>query len=118
MKTRIIKGLLIGIVAGIIDVIPMLAQGLTWDANIAAFLLWVVVGFMIATSSLKMAGVLKGILLSVLCLLPSIPIIGWKEPASLIPVIIMTLILGALAGLVFNRLTKDRRLSDSGPVIM
>ena len=118
MKTRIIKGLLIGIVAGIIDVIPMLAQGLTWDANIAAFLLWVVVGFMIATSSLKMAGVLKGILLSVLCLLPSIPIIGWKEPASLIPVIIMTLILGALTGLVFNRLTRERRLSDSGPVVM
>ena len=95
MKRRLATGLLIGVVAGVIDVIPMVMQGFTWDANISAFLLWVVVGFMIATSNLKLPAVLKGITISFLCLLPSVLIIGWKEPISLIPVFAMTLILGA-----------------------
>lgn len=30
-------GLLLGLVAGIIDVISMIIQDLTWDANISAF---------------------------------------------------------------------------------
>ena len=30
-------GLLLGMVAGVIDVIPMIMQNLTWDANISAF---------------------------------------------------------------------------------
>ena len=107
MGRRIVTGLLIGIVAGIIDVLPMLWQGLTWDANLSAFSLWVVVGFMLATSNLKLPPALKGIVLSCLCLLPSVFIIGWKEPVSLLPVLVMTLILGALVGLVFHRLVKE-----------
>ncbi|OQY21108.1 MAG: hypothetical protein B6I34_07795, partial [Anaerolineaceae bacterium 4572_32.1] len=94
MKRRLATGLLIGVVAGVIDVIPMLLQGLTWDANLSAFSLWVVVGFMIATSNLKLPAVLKGITISLLCLLPSVFIIGWEEPISLIPILAMTLILG------------------------
>jgi len=107
MKRRLATGLLIGVVAGVIDVIPMVMQGFTWDANISAFLLWVVVGFMIATSNLKLPAVLKGITISFLCLLPSVLIIGWKEPISLIPVFAMTLILGALVGFTFDKLVKE-----------
>jgi len=36
---KIIVGLGFGTIAGIIDVIPMVLQGLTWDANISAFAL-------------------------------------------------------------------------------
>jgi len=46
-------GILLGVVAGIIDVIPMIMQKLTWDANISAFTMWIVVGFLIATIDLK-----------------------------------------------------------------
>ena len=59
-------GLLIGIIAGIIDVIPMIIQKLTWDANISAFAMWVVVGFLIATIDLKIIPILKGIVIAFL----------------------------------------------------
>ncbi len=39
-------GLGCGAIAGILDVIPMVAQGLTWDANLSAFTMWLVVGFL------------------------------------------------------------------------
>ena len=106
MKKRIIIGVSLGAVAGIIDVIPMVAQNLTWDANLSAFSLWVVVGFMLATSNLSLPSALKGIVIAFLCLLPSMFIIGWNEPVSLVPIVVITLILGALLGYTFHRLTK------------
>ena len=106
MKKRIIIGVSLGAVAGIIDVIPMVAQKLTWDANLSAFSLWVVAGFMLATSNLSLPSTLKGIVIAFLCLLPSMFIIGWNEPVSLVPIVVMTLILGALLGYTFDRLTK------------
>ncbi len=67
---KIKLGILLGIVVGIIDVIPMILMDLTWDANLSAFFHWVVVGFLIATVDIKMRGVLKGIFISVITLVP------------------------------------------------
>ena len=100
-KTKI--GIIFGIIAGIIDVVPMIFQKLTWDANLSAFSLWVIVGFMISTSNLKINSVLKGIVISFLLLIPSAIIIGWHQPISSIPIFIMTLILGGLLGYFINR---------------
>lgn len=97
------KGILFGIVAGIIDLIPMVLQKLTWDANLSAFSLWVISGFLIANSQIKLKGALKGIIISFLVLIPSAFLIGWKEPISLIPISIMTLILGALLGYFIDK---------------
>jgi len=100
-------GLLLGIVAGIIDVIPMIMQNLTWDANISAFTMWIVVGFLIATIDLNINSIIKGILTAFLVLFPTAILIGWKEPVSLIPITIMTIILGGLLGFSINKtLTK------------
>jgi hypothetical protein len=90
MIKRIIVGLVFGAAAGVLDVIPMVLQKLTWDANLSAFSMWIVSGFMISTSGLKMNGILKGIVISFLLLFPYAILIGWHQPASLIPIAIMT----------------------------
>ena len=108
MKQNIRIGLLLGVIAGILDVIPMVLQGLTWDANISAFFLWVVSGFMLATSNLQLNSVLKGIVIAFLCLLPSVFIISWYEPISLVPIGVMTLILGTLLGFSYGKLTSSQ----------
>ena len=101
--SKIKAGIVFGIIAGVIDVIPMIFHELTWDANISAFSLWVIAGFMIATSNLKIGGALKGILISFLLLIPSVILIGWDHPTSLVPIFIMTLILGSSLGYFINR---------------
>ena len=98
MMKRIIVGLILGAAAGVLDVIPMVLQKLTWDANLSAFSMWIVSGFTISTSGLKMNGILKGIIISFLLLFPYAILIGWNQPTSLIPIAIMTLILGSLLG--------------------
>lgn len=106
MKNNIVIGLLLGVVIGVLDVIPMVMQGFTWDANLSAFFLWIVSGFMLATSNLKLQPTLKGIVIAMLCLLPSVFIIGWHDPLSLVPVGIMTVILGALLGYSYGKLAR------------
>ena len=109
MKRKIIIGIVFGIVAGIIDVIPMIIQKLTWDANIAAFVMWVVAGFFIATSEIKVPKVVKGILVSFLTLLPSLPIIAWNDQKVLLAIILMNIILGSLLGLVIGQYIREKK---------
>ena len=108
MKKNIIKGISLGVVVGIIDVIPMLMQRLTWDANISAFLMWVAIGFILSITELKMNTILKGIMISFLVLLPAAILIGWKEPVSLVPIIIMTTLLGVASGYLIHRKKHSR----------
>jgi hypothetical protein len=60
--------------------------------------MWIVVGFFIAATELKINSIIKGIVTGYLVLLPSSFIIGWKDPLSLVPVLITTTILGGLLG--------------------
>lgn len=103
-RTKI--GLLFGTLAGIVDIIPMVIQKLTWDANLSAFSLWVISGFLIANADIKVKGVAKGLIISFLVLIPSAILIGWKEPISLIPIFIMTLILGSTLGYCIDKYEK------------
>ncbi|MFA6169636.1 MAG: hypothetical protein WCW67_01815 [Candidatus Margulisiibacteriota bacterium] len=100
---KITKGLLFGVIAGCVDVLPMVAQGLSWDADLSAFSLWVVAGLLISTSELRLNSILKGLLISYLLALPVYIIVGAKEPFSLIPMTIMTAILGGILGKVLEK---------------
>lgn len=107
MNKKTLTGLIIGLIAGIIDLIPMIIQKLTWDANLSAFSMWIVFGLFLSITSLKIKGIFKGLLISLLILLPYLFIIGWKEPLSLIPILIMTSILGSLSGFIYQKIIKE-----------
>jgi hypothetical protein len=81
----------------------MMAQKLSWDANLSAFSMWVVIGFLVSVVDLKLNAILKGILIAFLVLLPSAILIGAVEPMSLVPIGIMTLILGSGVGYAVGR---------------
>lgn len=100
---KIRLGIFLGVLAGIIDMVPMIIQKLTWDANLSAFSLWIVSGFLISTSGLKINSAVKGIIISFLVLLPSAILIGWKDPVSLVPIFIITVILGSLLGFLIEK---------------
>lgn len=107
LKNKYIIGTLMGAAAGIVDVTPMILQNLTWDANLAAFSMWVVIGFLIPSVHIKLHPVVKGLLIAYMVLLPSAFLIGWHEPASLLPIFIMTTLLGALLGFFIHRFTRN-----------
>ncbi|MDR0448825.1 MAG: hypothetical protein LBH07_09180 [Treponema sp.] len=101
-------GIGFGVIAGILDVIPMMIQKLTWDANFSAFTMWIIIGFILSVTKFKVKGILKGIIISFLILLPSAILIGWKEPISLIPITAMTIILGSFLGYFTEKFGNDK----------
>ncbi|MPL99450.1 hypothetical protein SDC9_45668 [bioreactor metagenome] len=105
---KTIAGIIAGTIAGIIDLVPMIIQNLTWDANLAAFSMWFAAGILTAHNDMKVHPLMKGLITAFLCLLPSAFIIGWTMPESLIGVFGMTIILGLLIGWLANKLQKHK----------
>ncbi len=103
---KILLGILLGLIAGIADVIPMILQGLSWDANMSAFSMWIIIGFLTAATDLKIKGAPKGVAMSFMVLLPSAVLIAWQQPMSLIPIAAMTLILGSVLGYLIEKFGK------------
>lgn len=106
MKKKVFLGTILGIVAGVIDITPMIIQKLPMHSVLSAFSMWVVLGFIINTSTLKINGALKGLLLSLLVILPTAILIAQAEPMSLIPIGIMTIMLGILLGFASDKIVK------------
>ena len=102
MKRHLI-GIGFGVVAGCIDVTPMILRRLTLDADLSAFSMWIVVGLILSSVNLQLHSVVKGIIVSFSVLLPVAILIAWKQPVSLIPISIMTLIIGGCLGLAIDK---------------
>jgi len=101
---KLIKFLITGVVIGIVDVIPMLIMKLTWDANISAFTMWVVISYLLYCNNQKINQLIKSMVIAFLVLTPNAILIGWNNPINLVPVIIMTLLLSLLMGFISGKI--------------
>ena len=91
--------IIIGLVAGLIDVTPMIIMKLEKVANISAFVHYFVLGLIIPFVGWDIAPWIKGIIISVLSALPVMIIVYPKDKKSIIPMIVFSLILGAGIGI-------------------
>jgi hypothetical protein len=100
----ILTALLIGIVAGIIDVIPMIIQKMNKTANLSAFFHWVVLGLIIPFVSWNIAPWLKGLIIAEISAVPILFIVAAEDKKAIIPIAAMSAVLGiavAIAGAEF-----------------
>ena len=98
MKT-VFLSLLLGCIAGIIDITPMIIQKLDKFSIVSAFMQWVILGFII--TYIKIPGVdgrLKGLITAVILSLPIIILVAKSDPKSVIIILGMSAILGSLVG--------------------
>ncbi len=102
--SNILIALAIGIVAGTVDVIPMLIQKLDKYACISAFVQWIFLGLIIPFVSWDIQPWLKGLIIAELAALPIMIMLFAKQPKSLIPIGIFSAILGALVGFLGSML--------------
>jgi len=96
-------GILVGIIFGIIDIIPMILMNMAWDTLLGAFSMCVIGGFVISTSNLKLNNTLKGTLIFFLIALPMMILVVAGSPRELIPMLVTNLIIGSLMGYFIGR---------------
>ena len=100
----ILIALIIGIIAGIIDVIPMIIQKMEKSANLSAFSHWLVLGLIIPFVSWNIAPWLKGLIIAELSAIPILFMVVPKDKKAILPITVMSAILGiavAIAGKAF-----------------
>jgi hypothetical protein len=93
----------IGLVAGLIDVTPMIIMKLEKVANISAFVHYFVLGLIIPFVSWDIAPWIKGIIISFLSTLPIMIIVYPKDKKAIIPMVFFAIILGAGIGFAGDR---------------
>lgn len=100
MSTKILKALIIGIAAGVIDVIPMILKGLDIYSNLAAFTHWVVLGVIIPFIQWPLQGWAKGIIAGILMAISTIIMILPVDRLVVFPMMLSSILLGAAVGFV------------------
>ena len=101
---NIFIALLIGVVAGIINVLPMVLKKLDKYSNLSAFIHWVVLGLIIPFVDWGIAPWLKGLILGELLALPVMILLYPKDKTALLPITISSALLGmgiAISGAAF-----------------
>ncbi len=91
---EILIALLIGIVAGIIDIIPMIIQKMNKYANLSAFFHWVVLGLIIPFVAWDISPWLKGLIIAEISAVPILFMVAKEDKKAIIPITAMSAILG------------------------
>lgn len=100
---EILLALLIGCVAGIIDITPMIKQRLGVFAIGSAFTQWLVLGLLIPNTTLfGLSGWANGMTIAVLTALPIIILVAETDKKAVPIIISMSAILGSAVGAVGN----------------
>ena len=98
--------LVIGIIAGIVDLVPMLIMELDWRACASAFIQWIMLGVFINYIDFKIISWLKGLIIAEVSIIPILFIVSNDGLYQIVPIIIMTAILGSLVGYTGMRFAK------------
>ncbi len=103
MIKKIIISLIIGALAGIIDVIPGIIKKVDWHITLAGFTFWLTLGFVIAHVSLPLDNWLKGLLIASILAIPAIILMSATNPKTVVPMIILSIVLGSLVGFLTGK---------------
>ncbi len=96
---NILIALLIGIIAGIIDTVPMLIQKMNKFANLSAFFHWVVLGLIIPFVSWDISAWLKGLIIGEISAVPVLFMVAAEDKKAIIPITLMSAVLGMGIGI-------------------
>jgi hypothetical protein len=94
-----LTAIIIGLAAGLIDIIPMITQKLDRRDTISAFVHYFALGLIIPFVNWEMAPWIKGIIIALLTSIPIMIIVYPKDKKAIIPMMLFSLILGAGIGI-------------------
>lgn len=93
----------IGVFAGVIDVIPMLVQKIDAASCWSAFVHWVVLSVLISYVRAPLADWAKGAAIGFFSALSVVILVAQSDPASILPILATSLVLGGLVGVLTRR---------------
>ncbi|MCD4712857.1 MAG: hypothetical protein K8R73_06195 [Clostridiales bacterium] len=103
MQKKIIIAISIGLIAGILDLIPLVLVGAPLLNMTSILMFWIITSYFVAHIALFKNSILNGLALSTLNMLPLVMVIYTINPKDFMPMLSMALILGPLTGYLNGR---------------
>jgi len=98
MKTFLLT-LLVGVVSGTIDIMPMIKMKLDKYSITSAFVFYLIAPFIVYNTNLfRMPWWLKGGVVTLLLALPVIIVVAKNDMKATVPILVMSVVLGTLIG--------------------
>ena len=95
---------MVGLVAGLLDLIPLVMVGAPLFNMVAIMVFWLVTVFFMAKVTLFRNPFLNGLVVAVLIMLPVVMTVYTVNPKDFLPMLSMAIVLGPLAGAALHRL--------------
>lgn len=105
---KMVLGLLIGAVLGVVNVAPLLFQELDISVVISNYVIWLVAGFVLSIAQLKMKHVMQGVLIALIVSASSLVYIAASGVAALVWTLIWTVLSGGLMGIFYEKLVVKK----------
>ncbi|MDK9711928.1 hypothetical protein [Acidaminobacter sp.] len=106
MSKKVVLAIIIGLAAGLIDLIPLVMVKVPLLNMISILLFWIITSYFVAHVTLFKNSLLNGLVLSTLNMLPLVAIIYTINPKDFLPMLSMALILGPLVGYLNGRFNQ------------
>lgn len=100
---KLLIALAIGFIIALIDVSPMLMRKAPWLQIATPFVHWIVVGVLVAYSSMPLPGWAKGLVIGVITTIPFLFVIAQSHPNAALTVAGISVVLGLLMGVAMEQ---------------
>lgn len=104
---KFMKSILLGMAAGIIDIIPMIFIGLGWEEVTSAFLHWVGLGILITFARLPFNGWLSGLIIALVTGIPIAVLTLATDPMAWLSILTFSVLLGSALGYMSEKLINN-----------
>lgn len=96
---RFLIGFVVGALAGVADVVPMLMARSSKTDILSAFTHWLFLGLILAHLSTPFPKWLEGMVVSLLAAIPVIILVAPRDAKAIVPMLASSTVLGLLSGL-------------------
>lgn len=103
MKKKLMVALIVGLIAGGLDLIPLIMVGAPMLNMVSIVAFWVVTSYFVANIELVKNGAINGLILSTLNMIPMVIVIYTINPKDFLPMLSMAVLLGPLVGFLNKR---------------
>ena len=100
---KLFSAIAIGVLAGVIDVIPMLVQKIDATSCLSAFVHWVVLGVLISYVRAPLPAWAKGGAIGFFSALSIVTLIAQSDPKSVLPILMTSIVLGGVVGVLSGK---------------
>lgn len=103
---KILKILIIGLIAGALDLIPLLFVSAPLFNMLSIVAFWLVTTYIILIAKITKNSILNGLILSILLMIPMALAVSATNPKDFVPMMSMAVLLGPIVGYAIGKFVE------------